>query len=127
MSQYLALDIGRRRTGVAIGDPTMGITFPYPTLTHSSSRDLVTQIVALVSGHDISLVFVGLPLLLSGQEGAQARFVRRCAYLLKRAGIPVQFIDERYSSHGHGGDVDAQSACTILSIAFAHFAQKNNI
>ena len=127
MSQYLALDIGRRRTGVAIGDPTLGITFPYPTVEHSSPRDLVTHVLGLVSAHDISLVFAGLPLLPSGREGAQARFVRRCVSLLIKGGIPVQFIDERYSSYGHYGDADAQSACTLLSIAFARFGGKNSI
>ena len=121
MSQYLALDIGRRRTGVAIGDPGLGIPFPYPTIVHSSARDLVTQVLTLVSTHDISSVFVGLPLLPSGHEGAQVLFVHRCAHLLAKAGIPVQFIDERYSSRGHSGDDNAQSACTILSIAFARF------
>jgi len=127
MPQYLALDIGQRRTGVAIGDSALGISFPCPTITHSSVRDLVSQVLALVSARDIAFVFVGLPLLPSGNEGAQARFVRRCVELLKRAGIFVQFIDERYSSHGHGGDNDAQAACAILSIAFASFAKKNNI
>lgn len=127
MAQYLALDIGRRRTGVAIGDPVLGIPFPYPTLIHSSLRDLVTQVRALMSTHHISLVCVGMPLLPSGEEGEQARFVHQCVQCLKKAGIPVELIDERYSSYGHKEDIDAKSACTILSIAFALFAKNNKI
>lgn len=127
MSKYLALDVGRRRTGVAIGDPALGIPFPYPTLVHSSLRDLVSQVRALMSAHHISLVYVGMPLLLSGEEGEQARFVHQCVHRLKKAGIPVELIDERYSSYGYKEDIDAKSACTILSIAFAIFAKNNKI
>lgn len=115
--KYLGLDIGLRRTGVAFADSEEDILFSLETITHTSEQELIAAISQLVSQKDIDAVVVGLPLLLSGEEGAQAKIVIHIQQQLENAGIPCSMLDERYTTPNAGDiDKDAASACEILTI-----------
>jgi putative Holliday junction resolvase len=94
--RYLALDVGDRRIGLAVGDDAFGITRALPTLRRS--RRLATDIERIVSiarGEEVGAVVIGLPLTLRGEEGQQAGRVRRFASSLAPAGLPIELYDER--------------------------------
>lgn len=115
--RILALDIGKRRTGVAFSDDTIGIPLPLDTLLSKDEADLVSQILVLCDEREIDLLVIGLPLLLSGQEGSQSTFVRFIGNRLEEAEIPVQYLDERYTTQKSGeNDGDARAACTLLQL-----------
>ncbi len=126
--RYLALDIGKRRTGVAFLDEETGIPLPLDTLHHTSETELVTQVAAVSRSRDIAKIIVGLPLLPSGKEGEQAHYVREVADRLIHEGFKVTFLDERYTTKqsmlspiearisSKNTDGDAAAACAILSI-----------
>ena len=97
--RILALDVGERRTGVAIGDPTGTVARPLRTLVRGSREEDFAAIQALVADHDVGLVVVGQPLSLDGTEGPQARRVARYVEALA-AHLPVRVVlwDERFTT-----------------------------
>ncbi|MDD4319770.1 MAG: Holliday junction resolvase RuvX [Candidatus Peribacteraceae bacterium] len=122
--RILALDIGKRRTGVAYLDEDVGIVLPLDTVEHASEKEFREQVLKILRERKIDRLVVGLPLLPTGAEGSQSSFVRMWAALLDGAGVPVLFRDERYTTprpmakNGRnepgGEDGDAAAACEIL-------------
>lgn len=117
----LALDIGLRRTGVAFGDTKSGVVVALDTFHHSTAHELATKVERVVREKKIDSLIIGLPLLLSGEEGEQSGLIREAADVIgKLVAIPVEFIDERYTTKkslgGPKSDPDALAACTILTI-----------
>lgn len=99
MKRILALDIGERRIGVALSDPTRLMATPLTTIQRSKGPADVEEVLRLVAGHDVSEIIVGMPLSLSGRAAAQAgRVTEFSRSLAEQADVPVKCLDERYSS-----------------------------
>jgi putative Holliday junction resolvase len=99
MARLLALDLGERRIGVAISDPTQTVARPLTFIVRASRQADFEAIARLVTENEVERVIVGLPLSLDGSEGPQARQTRRYAERLAGAlTVPVEFWDERYST-----------------------------
>tara|TARA_B100000029_G_scaffold154823_1_gene150138 strand:- start:15480 stop:15890 length:411 start_codon:yes stop_codon:yes gene_type:complete len=95
----LSLDIGNKRIGVAISDLTGLFAFPLTTILRKNSTHDIEKICELIEKEEIKELIIGLPLLLSGDEGSQAKLVKSFANLLyEKINIPLHYIDERYSS-----------------------------
>lgn len=95
----LALDVGEKRVGIAISDPTGIIARPLQTLVRGSREEDLSAVIALVAEHDVGLVVVGRPLSLDGTEGPQARRVARYAEALAATlPVPVVAWDERFTT-----------------------------
>lgn len=99
MTRIMALDVGDRRTGVAISDPTSTLAQGVTVLLHRS-RDADSQaLIDLAVEYEVTEIVVGLPLLLSGRPGEQARAVKRLgAEVARRSGLPVTYWDERLTT-----------------------------
>ena len=131
--RLLAIDYGERRVGLAISDPTGTIASPAGAiLRRAGKRPPIAEIVRRAEALEASGFVIGLPLDGNGDETprcAEARVVG--AELTKRTGLPVEFIDERYSTAAAlrairemGGspkdrkeDVDSLAATIILQHA----------
>ena len=130
--RMLALDVGTRRTGAAWSDMTVGIPLPLDTIHHQSEEELFRSVENIIDEKKIDHLLIGLPRLPSGDEGSQAQWSRHIGALLGQKGLPVTFIDERYSSpksssHKHAIPVgkidgDAAAACALISA----FTDKND-
>ncbi len=97
--RVMALDLGRKRIGVALSDPTGALASPHSTLDSTSQDGDIEAVLRMVSENDVGLVVVGLPLSLSGGMGPQAREASGFARALaQRAGVPVRVLDERLST-----------------------------
>lgn len=98
-ARILALDFGARRIGLAISDP-LGLTAQgLPTLERSNREQDLAALLALAREREVTLWLMGLPLHLSGAEGAQAQKVRTFgARLAARSGLPVEYWDERLTT-----------------------------
>ncbi len=68
----LGLDIGDKRTGVAISDPEGLLAVPLTVIVSQSEEATIGDIVKLVEQHRIERIVVGLPRSLSGSLGPQA-------------------------------------------------------
>lgn len=118
MSRYLALDVGDRRIGLAVGDEGGGIARPLRTLRRRSVAADVEAIGDVVRREEVSALLIGLPLTLRGEEGPQAGRVRRFAEACASLGVPVELYDERFTTSEAGiqgaADVDAGAASILL-------------
>ena len=97
--RVLALDVGDKRVGVALSDPTGILASPLTTVHRRSDSEDVEAVLDLVARHEVGEIVVGIPLSLSGEEGRQARLVARFKEALAaRTAVPVTVQDERYST-----------------------------
>jgi putative Holliday junction resolvase len=98
-----ALDIGRRRVGVAISDPSQTLARPHSTLqvTDASLLPTVCVAIAALAAEDDGLeaVVVGVPRHLDGTASEQTAIVERFVAALRGAvPVPVVTEDERLTS-----------------------------
>jgi putative Holliday junction resolvase len=94
----LGLDLGDARIGVAISDDERRLAVPLGTVRTGAPADL-KAIAQLVREHDVTVVVVGLPLLLSGEAGERAHHAERFAGALGSVlSVPVELEDERLST-----------------------------
>ncbi|WP_376789300.1 Holliday junction resolvase RuvX [Thermoflexus sp.] len=99
MGRVMALDLGEKRIGVALSDPTRTIARPLVVLPRTSRRAVVEALRRLIAAHEVEAIVIGLPRSLSGAEGPQAQWVRREAEALARQlPVPVVWWDERLST-----------------------------
>jgi putative holliday junction resolvase len=105
----LALDVGTRTIGLALGDPDGIVASAWETLPRRGEAADVAELVARIEARDVGRVIVGLPLELDGREGHRAKRVLRLAQALRerlgaraveRASPPVEVLmwDERFST-----------------------------
>ena len=95
----LGLDIGEKRIGVAVSDPSGSVATPLKVLETAKVLGDARLLRDIVSDYEVELIVVGLPLSLDGTEGPQAAEVRRMATRLAGfVSTPFEFFDERYSS-----------------------------
>jgi len=117
-SRYLALDVGDRRIGMAVGDVGGGIARPLRTLKRRSVVADLAAVKEVVRNEEVSALVIGLPLTLRGEEGPQAARVRRFADACRDLGLPIELYDERYTTaeaaHQGAKDPDAGAAVVLL-------------
>lgn len=95
----MALDLGEKRTGVAVSDPGRTIAHPLSVLPTHEILCNAPSFRRLLEDHAVELLVIGLPVSLDGTEHAQAARIRKQARRLKEScGIPIEFADERLSS-----------------------------
>ncbi|HUR34275.1 MAG TPA: Holliday junction resolvase RuvX [Vicinamibacterales bacterium] len=101
--RILGVDVGRRRVGLAISDPSATLARPLMTISvgNTDALDRVASEVMRLAREDDGLarVVVGVPRRLDGTPGDQTVFVERfIAALRARVPMPVHAEDERLSS-----------------------------
>jgi putative holliday junction resolvase len=99
LTRVLALDYGSARCGCAVSDPTGTLATPLPPVERPGSEPGLKAIAGIVQEQGASRVVVGLPVSLSGDEGAQAAETREFAARLRAAvAVPVETWDERFTT-----------------------------
>ena len=99
--RILALDVGDKRIGIAVSDPTGTLASAERVLRRTSIEKDLAALGALVNEYEAEAVVMGLPLHLSGHAGEQAQTVTRLGDRLRqRLAVPVVMWDERLSTKG---------------------------
>jgi putative holliday junction resolvase len=98
--RVLALDLGSRRIGVAVSDPSGTLASPYDTVQRSGSREVDhRRIRELIEETGAERLVVGLPLSLDGSQGpAAGQVLAEVDELGGRVGVPVETYDERLTT-----------------------------
>ncbi|MFY9317605.1 MAG: Holliday junction resolvase RuvX [Burkholderiales bacterium] len=95
----LSFDFGLQRVGVAVGETEVGTAHPLPPLAAATQPGRFSAIERLVKEWQPALFVVGRPL---GEDGAPHETTRRAERFARqlggRFGVPVELVDERYSS-----------------------------
>ena len=127
LGTILGLDPGERRIGVAMVVPGASMALPLTVL--DATGDWQAALAELVAEHGVAGIVVGLPVSLSGSEGAAAGRARSfAAGVEERLRVPVHLVDERLSTVAAGralaeagargrrvkGAVDRSAAAVIL-------------
>ena len=125
--RYLALDVGDRRLGLAVGDDAHGLSRPLRTIVRRSVAKDLAEVERIALGEKIDVLVVGLPLTLRGEEGHQAERVRRFASAALKLGLPMRLYDERHTSSEArirgARDIDAGAATILLEDFLAQRAR----
>ena len=97
--RLVGIDFGTVRVGVAICDEDQRIASPYETYTRRNEQLDAKYFVSLVAETNAAGFVVGLPLHMSGDESEKSGEARAFgAWLNLTTGLPVDWIDERYST-----------------------------
>ena len=124
--RVLGLDVGDRRVGLALSDPTGFLASPFGFVDRGPSD--LADIAGIAEENEVAEIVVGLPLSMSGDSGAQAGKVRGFIRELRsHTDLPIKTVDERLSTvQAEGmlrqsgrrqrdrGQLDAAAAAVIL-------------
>jgi putative Holliday junction resolvase len=105
----LGLDLGDRRTGVAISDPQGLLAIPLTVLSNKGEDATIANILKLAEQYQVERIVIGLPYSLDGNLGRQANKVTAFAEKLQNViangakqsslvGLDIQLWDERLST-----------------------------
>lgn len=97
--RILALDLGKKRIGLALSDE-LGLTAQgLPTLARRNKRVDLAALAALARERHVTVILMGNPLHLSGKAGRQSEWVQEFAgALAKHTGLEVRLWDERLTT-----------------------------
>ncbi len=97
MSRILAIDYGRKRTGIAVSD-TMQIIAN--GLTTVPSHELLDFLVNYVGREPVERILVGLPKQMDNTASESMKYIEPFVRSLKKRlpDIPVEYVDERFTS-----------------------------
>ena len=97
--RILALDLGKKRIGLAVSDE-LGVTAQgLPTIQRKNNRTDLAVLARVVREKSVDRILIGNPLHMSGDAGVQAEAARQFGELVARyTGKQVQFWDERLTT-----------------------------
>lgn len=97
--RVLALDVGERRIGVALSDPTRTLASPLTTIRAVPRSTALKRILTLVRDYEVTGLVIGLPLTMNGDVGPQATLVQQFVDELRPLlDIPIFFVNERLTT-----------------------------
>lgn len=119
----LAFDFGLKRIGVAIGNTMICQAKPLRVIMAIANEPKFAAIAALIAEWGATRIVVGLPSHPDGTEHEMSARCRRFANQVHgRFGLPVELVDERYSSAvisaRRGEVIDDRAAAIILQQYF---------
>ena len=92
----MAVDLGLKRTGVAVSDKGEGFAFPKGVVFEHNEERLIEKLDAMAKELKAELIVVGLPKNMDGSLGFRAEECRGTAEkLAEKTGIPLEMWDER--------------------------------
>ncbi len=98
--RILCLDVGDKKIGVALSDPTHSIAQALKVYRRNSLKDDLREFRNIISEYDIERIVIGLPKDLSGAIGKKAQEVIGFAEALeKHVDVPVVLWDERFTTN----------------------------
>ncbi len=129
-ARWLGVDWGDRRIGLALADELGLLATPVTGIERrAGKRPPVAELVRRLQTHGARGVLFGLPLDEAGHETPRCAEVREvAARVIERTGLPVRYVDERYSTaralrvireqggstRGRKGEVDSLTAALLL-------------
>ncbi|MCU0428866.1 MAG: Holliday junction resolvase RuvX [Cytophagaceae bacterium] len=97
MGRLLAIDYGRKRTGLAVSDPLKIIATALETV---ETNVLLLYLKKYCFNEPVDHFIMGMPRQLNNEESDNAKYVKAFALQLQQAfpEIPLTYVDERFTS-----------------------------
>jgi putative holliday junction resolvase len=116
----MALDVGAKRIGVAVADPSRTFALPVETIERTNLDADLARIVALVDSYQVGDLVIGDPVTLSGQRGIAAvnmdAFVERLKRVYRGT---IHRVDERLTT--------AQATKTLIAADVSRKKRKHAV
>ena len=97
--RIMALDVGSKRTGIAISDESRQIALPLTHIVATQKKDWLRQIQTVIIEKNVDQIVVGLPLNQWGEEGIDAKNIQSYIALLREeTQLDVVEWDERFTT-----------------------------
>lgn len=97
--RVMAVDLGEKRIGIALSDPTRMLARSHAVLPRRARADDFARYNALIAEHDVRLIVFGLPRYLDGSDSTMTAWVRDyAADCARHVPVPVVLWDETLSS-----------------------------
>jgi putative Holliday junction resolvase len=97
--RILALDVGKKRIGLAVSDQLGFTAQGLETLARTRIREDLNNLKQIADHWEAKMLLIGKPLHMSGSESRQSEYTREFADRLKQhLKLPVVFWDERLTS-----------------------------
>ncbi len=113
----VALDVGERRIGIAVSDPSESYALPLRTLERTTLHADLSAIVEVARDYTAATIVVGDPVALSGERQLAARKMDAFVATLARAyDGTIERIDERLTT--------AQATRTLVAADVSRKARK---
>lgn len=115
----LALDLGRKRVGVAVSHGILAEPLTTLKLDENNENQFLVGLEKIIKDQKVEKIIVGLPLGKNLEKTEQTRWVEKLSKKLSdQLLVPFEFVDEAYSTTmahmSKDADVDAQAAKIIL-------------
>lgn len=92
----MAVDLGLKRTGIAVSDSTGNFAFPKGVIIEHNQARLIEKLSAAAQVYGADLIVVGLPKNMDGTLGFRAEECTETANKLsEKSGVAVEMWDER--------------------------------
>ena len=97
MGRILAIDYGRKRTGLAVTDVLRITANPLLTI---ETKDLISWLTDYFAHEPVDEVVIGHPTQMNGQESESMNYIRPFMGVFKKTfpTIPITMYDERFTS-----------------------------
>lgn len=97
MSRIVAIDYGRKRTGIAVSDPMQIIA---NGLTTVPTHELFAFLMDYLQKEEVERIVIGLPKQMNNQLSENMKNIEPFVKRLKKTvpHIPVEYVDERFTS-----------------------------
>lgn len=97
MSRIIAIDYGRKRSGIAVSDPLQMIA---NGLTTVPSGQLLDFLISYIATESVERILVGLPKQMNNEASESMKYIEPFVKSLKKRlpDIPVEYVDERFTS-----------------------------
>ena len=91
--QYLGIDWGEKRIGLALGDDQTRLASPFKVVSS------IDEIIKIIAEEEIDCIVIGKPVTLKNEEGGNVeRVAAFIKFLKEKTAIPIEIIDERLTS-----------------------------
>lgn len=105
-NKIIALDVGKKRIGVAISDDLGMFAHPLCSVNLGNEKTkAINEIIKICTEHSVRTIIIGKPLMMNGEDSEQVKFTEKFSNALNQGfikqsldPIDVKFVDERLSS-----------------------------
>ena len=98
--RYLCIDLGDKRTGLALGDDETNLVAPLEVVVQPRGDLLAKSLFEAISAQRPGAIVIGLPLNMDGTEGPAAKSAREFGeFVRQRSGLNVHYQDGRLTSY----------------------------
>lgn len=97
MGRILALDIGRKRTGIAVTDSLKIIANGLSTIP---TEEVISYLTQYLGKESVELIIVGLPRQMNNQPSEAVKYIEPVINKIKKAfpDLQLELVDERFTS-----------------------------